>query len=729
MAVAWPKKRFLNALLFGVCSGLLAALAVLSPWGQQAEERFGLAWLFHLRGPVEPPAQVVIVAVDKESSDRLGVPYDTTRWPRDIHARLLDGLSAAGARVVTFDLLFRQPRTSEDGVFADAIERAGKVALLEFLAKDQPAAVSHGDQLIPVTLQQRVLPTERLAQAAAASAPFTLPKVPERVSRFWTFDHNAGDAMSLPAVALMLYAQDDYATLRETLAAAMPASADLASDLVAVTVDHSRREVAESLGALLRRQASASKSPGRQRTDALPAVLDVLRAKPGRYFNFYGPPQTLATVSYADALGLVSDASGAGGRRFAGKAVFVGVSSPVQWQHQDEFLTVYSDRVSGLDLSGTEILATGFANLLDRTTIRFPAPGVVLLGMLFWGVLLGVPFMLLRPVQTVLFAASATAAYLYVAHRLFTSEYLWSPLFVPLLLLLPTMLLLAVLVQHRRARADLSRIRDTFGHYLPRPMVDRLVQEGFQPLQDRRTVFGVCLITDAQGYTSVAERISSEQLVDLVNDYLDVVISPIRRHGGEVSDIKGDSVLALWASRQDDLAIRNAACRAITDIAQAVAEWNASNPYDAQLPTRIGLHCGTMTLASVGAADHYEQRAVGDIVNTASRLEQLSKELGTHLLLSEKALEDIDQAVTRYVGSFVLKGRTKPLRVCELLGWSEPVRADYANWAEPFARGVSAFERKQWDEAEAAFDAVLTLRDRDPVANWYRKRIDSARVA
>lgn len=718
---AWPKKRHLKAISFGLISGLLGALLALSPWGHRVEEQFGLAWLFHLRGPIAPPDDILVVAVDKASSDALGFPYDTTRWPRATHAQLLDGLRAAGARLVTFDLLFRQPRDDEDAAFAQSIGAAGNVALLEFLAKDQPGAVAHDARLIPVTLQQRVPPAPALAAAAAGSGPFTLPKVPERVSRFWTLDDNAGGAVSLPTVALLLHAQDDYARLRAAAADRAPAEhADLPHSLVTLVAERGVVEAAHVVDALI---SAATTEQGGDDPKGLAqrALRDLLAGQRGRYLNFYGPPQTLPTIPYADALQLLANPNLR--PAFTNKAVFVGVSSPVQWQHQDEFLTVYSDKVSGLDLSGTEILATAFANLRDRHGVTpLNTPGIVVT-LLIWGCVLGMVGWLLRPFPALVVVALLTGTYVVVALQLFATQQLWVPVFVPLVVMLPLILFMSALLQHRRARADLNRIRDTFGHYLPRSTVDRLVQEGFQPLTDRRTVFGVCLMTDAQGYTSLAEKIPSDRLVDLVNDYLEVVIGPIQRHGGEVSDIKGDSVLAFWASRQDDLQIRTSACRAVSEIEAAVADWNANNAYGARLPTRVGLHCGTMTLASVGAADHYEQRAVGDIVNTASRLEQLSKDLGTRLLVSEETAKDVDGLVTRYLGSFLLKGRTQKVRVCELLGWGDQRSVADDHWLTAFSTGIDAYERGDWESAARSLAGALELHAKDGVAAWYLDKI------
>ena len=412
-----------------------------------------------------------------------------------------------------------------------------------------------------------------------------------------------------------------------------------------------------------------------------------------------------------------------GQNTFADKAVFVGVSSPVQWQQQDEFRTVYSDPETGMDLSGSEILASAFANLLHGNSLRPLGFGPVLSLLVLWSLLVAVLVNLFRPSWALPVLAVLAVAYLALVLSLFGSQYLWLPTFVPLVVVAPLLLLSAVLWQNRDAHMDLQRIQQAFGHYLPQTMVKRLVEEGYQALDERRTVFGVCLVTDAEGYTTVAEQRASEQLVDLVNDYLAVIIGQIRRHGGEVSDIKGDSVMAFWASRADDRAIRAAACRAMIDIDCAVAAWNADNVHGVRLPTRIGVHCGAMTLARVGAQDHFEQRAVGDIVNTSARLEQLSKELGTHLLLSAETTSGVEEIVTRYVGRFVPKGRTQPVRVHEVLGWGDAARSDWMGRIDRLSSAVEAFDGERWSDAEAAFHEYLEHWPDDPVVRWYLSRI------
>ena len=86
-----------------------------------------------------------------------------------------------------------------------------------------------------------------------------------------------------------------------------------------------------------------------------------------------------------------------------------------------------------------------------------------------------------------------------------------------------------------------------------------------------------------------------------------------------------------------------------------------------QLPTRIGLHTGQMMVGNIGAIDRYEYNPIGDIVNTASRIEGLNRHLGTRILASREVLYGLDEFLTRDLGEFVLAGKSKPVAVYELV--------------------------------------------------------------
>ncbi|MGD8644132.1 MAG: CHASE2 domain-containing protein, partial [Chromatiales bacterium] len=153
---------------------LVASLGValgLTPLALDWEEDLGLSWLFRLRGPVTPPEGVVVVTIDRESSDRFGLPNLPRKWPRELHAQLVERLHELGAGVVVFDVLFHEPRDPEqDRRLAEALRASGKVILVEYLRKEiLPGNGADAGAII----EQRVRPLPELYEAALATAPFT----------------------------------------------------------------------------------------------------------------------------------------------------------------------------------------------------------------------------------------------------------------------------------------------------------------------------------------------------------------------------------------------------------------------------------------------------------------------------------------------------------------------------------------------------------------------------
>lgn len=192
-----------------------------------------------------------------------------------------------------------------------------------------------------------------------------------------------------------------------------------------------------------------------------------------------------------------------------------------------------------------------------------------------------------------------------------------------------------------------------------------------------RHCMGACVITDAERYTSVAERIDPATTVDFINRYLEVLFKPVFENGGFISDVKGDGMLAIWTEPSPSADLRARVCRACLQIAEDSARFFRSVP-GYGLATRIGAFYGPIALATVGTFAHHEYRAVGDTVNTASRLEELNKELGTRVLVSASLAQDVGDFLFRDLGEIQLRGKRNRVRVLELLAQPQKAHAAVA---------------------------------------------------
>jgi adenylate cyclase len=197
--------RLHKAVVVGLFTGILGLVISLSPIGLNLEEALGLDLLFKLRGQKEVPAEIIIVTMDKISSDNLKLPDEPRKWPRSLHARLIENLLNKGVSLIAFDIIFDEPHSpDDDSIFARAIDSAANVVLGEYIEKDfvQLDPETSG---VDASIETLVPPFAPLAQAAIAVAPFPLPKVPVKVSQYWTFKTSAGDTPTLPVVAFQVF--------------------------------------------------------------------------------------------------------------------------------------------------------------------------------------------------------------------------------------------------------------------------------------------------------------------------------------------------------------------------------------------------------------------------------------------------------------------------------------------------------------------------------------------
>src|SRR3569623_1356734 len=217
-------------------------------------------------------------------------PNTRTWQPRALHARLVDRLHEAGADTIVFDIHFKEPR-DDDGGFAAALRRAGNVVLFAYLDRDNAEPLAQVERLIP--------PTPALAESAAAIAPFALPQLPERVSRYWSLQESAGGAATLPLAALEQYALADL----PALAAAMMTRDAAAAQRLEQAATHTRAATLAELRAFIQAAPSETRnevahSLPREAAMRLTALHDAYGGDPHPYLNFYGPPRTIMTLPY-----------------------------------------------------------------------------------------------------------------------------------------------------------------------------------------------------------------------------------------------------------------------------------------------------------------------------------------------------------------------------------------------------------------------------------------------
>lgn len=722
------------AVLLLILSGLLLNFG---PWGFSLERDFGLDMLFHLRGSRPAPRQAVIVSIDQESEMKLDLPFNVSRWPRRVYADLIENLLSRGAAVIAFDVFFSGITSdSDDKYFAEAIRKAGNVVLCEYIKHEfipLPSALSRNGSIY---LERVERPAEKLADAAAALAPFPLPKVPTNVSQYWLFKTEAGSKPTLPFVAFQLFS---LRTCREFIqlldsvnaphATIPPRNADkmIAQKHVGRLIGLIRSSL-EGNPAIAQEMLAKLKGPHSIRAD--PAKIKLLRSlieayagPDSNFLNFYGPPATIQTIPLYRILKRGQDPGNQPDIR--GKAVFIGTSSLVPSNEPDSFPTVFT-KSDGTDLSGVEIAATAFDNLIENRPIR-PAPPAIFLGIvILCGLLLGVMSFVLRPAMAAGGIISFGVLYVLTAQLLFNHAGIWVPIIVPIAVQAPLAFWAGSLWRYASTKSEGRHIRKAFGYFLPDHVINQILIDMKRATglpMGQQTVYGTVLASDAARYTSLAEEIGPEELKKLMNSYYEVIFRPVRAHSGVISDIIGDSMLAVWARAVPDLACCGQACQAAIDIARAVDDFNKNaNAY--KLHTRQGIHCGQLVLGHLGGLGHYEYRPVGDVVNTASRIEGLNKHFGTKILISGEVMEGAHGFLARDLGRFLFAGKLKPVRVFELICRHEDADEKQIDSVAVFSEALEALRNRLWDKSAKLFQTYSRIGGNDAASLYYLKKCE-----
>ena len=724
--------RISKAIILGLFVGIVGIIAAVLPLGLELDENAGMNLLFKLRGEKRPPSDVIVVSIDKESSETLNLPDNPDKWPRSVHARLIKNLVKEGAKVIAFDVHFIEPRSTEDdNQLAKAIGEARNCVLCEPLKAKE---LSFSDKVGPSpdghSIVKIVKPMALFADPAAATAPFVLPRIPFKVNRYWTFQTSAGDSPTLPVVVFQLFALEAYDEFFQLLEKATPNQArNLPRKADRVTQNgnikglmRTIREVFESdpkIAETMLKELGNSKtlSPDTQKHQKIRSLIKMYQGDSSRYINYYGPPRTITTLPYHQALQLHQGVVDGKKIDLKGKTVFVGLSEILLAERKDSFYTVFS-QANGIFISGVEIAATAFANLLEERPLK-PLPFYVfILVILFWGILLGTLCRMFSIVISAIGAVGLSLLYLvFAAHQFKTSD-LWYPTVIPLLFQTPLAFFAAVVWNYVDVNKERQNIKKALGYHLPKEVVDQIAKDVVQIQTESQVVYGICLFTDVEQYSTLSEMMDPIELGRFMNRYYETMFKPVKQHGGYISGVIGDSMLAIWAGMGSEAVLREKACSTAIDIGKELELFQQS-PDVPKIKTRIGLHCGQILLGHIGALDHYEYTPIGDIVNTASRIEGLNKPLRTGILVSDEVIRQLDGFLSREIGKFKVAGKVKPITVYELFGRSEECDDLKRKACTAFADAHDAFRRRSWEEAIEKFHQIIERFGEDGPSLFY----------
>ncbi|MDH3349797.1 MAG: SpoIIE family protein phosphatase, partial [Desulfobulbaceae bacterium] len=436
----------------------------------------------------------VVVAVDKKSCNKLKMSDNPDRWPRSMHARLVDKLNAMGAGVIAFDFHFMESGpVEEDKAFAKSLENAKNVVLCDFIKTASLETLINDNEPQPPFQHQLVTthkPISMLTNCAAATAPFILPGSSYQVRHYPMFIDIAGGAPSMPLVAFQLYSmpnRDDFIQFAHNMApdnllmknvfsskegfpsTSMERTMANFHELVHQCPDYHTGLITNTL---------INKDSDSRRDHIRHSLFNIYHAQNNEQFiNFYGPPGAITTIPYCKLV-LPPGQKDINNPplNLRDKAIFIGASNDLAIERRDGFHTAFSAPHT-TDTSGVEIAATIFANLLENNSLIPLSTRNHILLLLFWGTLLGMTARLTSIRLGIPIIFQLCAIYLFFCVYLFQSLNIWLPLITPVVVLPPIALLCSAGLEYLRLFKQ-SKANETYKNDLYQA---RSIQRGMLP--------------------------------------------------------------------------------------------------------------------------------------------------------------------------------------------------------------------------------------------------------
>jgi adenylate cyclase len=347
----------------------------------------------------------------------------------------------------------------------------------------------------------------------------------------------------------------------------------------------------------------------------------------------------------------------------SGKAVLIGSGT--------RLLPDYVQTPIG-EILGVEAHALTLNTLLNHTFWRPLAAWQTTT--LFWifGLLAGVAGSRWRPIALMLGLLALSAAGLELGDWMLAGP--GRLLDVPGLLLATWMSGLATwLIQWWRQEQEQRLVRKLFGRYVSQAVMEELLEDPSQAVLGaigKREL--TVLFTDINGFSTICERRSPEEIMDMLNLYFEEMNGIIFRHGGMIKQFVGDEIMVMFGAPRPHPHAERAAVQTAVDMIRRLRELEAADQGQQSgfFHIKVGIHRGPVILGNVGSAERTEYAAVGDDVNLGSRIMSMAKPLDAEILISADVLEYVrDLPGVRYVskGSHVVKGRDEPVAIYQVV--------------------------------------------------------------
>ena len=449
----------------------------------------------------------------------------------------------------------------------------------------------------------------------------------------------------------------------------------------------------------------------------LPVTIP-LDSKDQMMIDFFGPPNSFPSISFADVFqGRLNDKRSGKPIDLEGKIVLIGEMGT--GIHDEQYVPTSVSKA----MPGVEIHANAIQTILDGRFLRDQSwsgvyavtMGAVLLGLALFLVLGVTGSLLLLVIGLMAYAVISWIAFEYGIVLNVIYPYLaWIFAFV-------VAYIFRYFTEARLAR----QTEQAFSKYVSATVVKKILENPKSLKLGGEKKEMTVLFSDIAGFTTLSEKATPEKLVEQLNEYLDAMTVIIMDHEGTVDKYIGDAIMAFWGAPipQKDHAVR--ACLTALEYQKRLVELRDLWVSRGQLPfsARVGLNTGTMVVGNMGSHRRFDYTVIGDAVNLGARLEGVNKFYDTNILISETTYEEAKHAIeVREIDSITVKGKTKPVRIYELLAKKGELTELQKQLNKLFHEGLVAYRKQEWAEAVKIFKKALRLCPEDGPSKTYIER-------
>ena len=672
-----------------------------------------LDYRFQYRKEIDAPVPVVYVDIDSQSIDELG----NFPWPRAYFAQVGGALIDAGkAKAVGVDIVFSEKGVSESYDRAKWVE--ANVALARYLRNNPPMVVAASyasREYREVTGKREVRDFPMLREGIKDLQKVALPELPEfnigrgimwNPPRIGLIDTLAGGTRWVPLFAPTGVKRYDHMALSLALLywGVDPKTVKITPEVI---------EIPRPDGTLVQRIPLTDQQ-----------LVEINWFSP--WLSPKNPRIGFSTVyNYTRMLSAEDGKVRANAqeffKQFADSVILIGPVDPLL---QDLAVTPTDENpVPKVGVHGNLLKTIVSGRFLHRLPI--------------WALYV-LTFVLTVVVTELAMAGGARGllskssallvliAYVGLSFWLFSTSELVLPMAAPLASALSTAFAGVIwqLIVEEKAK---GRIKNMFGTYLAPELVNQMVEAEADPQLGGHEDVITAYFSDIQSFSTFSELMPASQLVELMNEYLTACTDIVQEEKGTLDKYIGDAVVAIFGAPLPvpDHAYR--ACLATQRVQARIEElrqkWRSEG---AKWPSvvhvlraRLGLNTGTAIIGNMGSRTRFSYTMMGDNVNLAARMESGAKSLGVYTMVTEATKLECekhggDHVVFRYLDRIVVKGRSQPVPVFEIVGLKETVKPTTLECLGLYAQGIERYLAQDWDGASTLFTRSAALEPNQP---------------